>query len=110
MAVIQKPNILLLDEHTAALDPKSAAQIARLTTEYIEREGLTALMITHSMKQALNLGDRIIMMHGGRIIDDISGRERNRLTERDLLEKFEKIKKKEKLNKEMIREFRGTYL
>ena len=70
MAVIAKPKVLLLDEHTAALDPKSAAQIIKLTKHFIEREKLTAVMVTHSMQQALDLGDRTIMMHKGKIIDD----------------------------------------
>src|SRR4030042_1921902 len=71
MAVIKEPKVLLLDEHTAALDPKSAAQVIQLTKIFIERGRLTTLMVTYSMQQALDLGTRVIMMHKGPIIDDI---------------------------------------
>ena len=109
MAVIQKPKVLLLDEHTAALDPKSAAQVIKLTKKFIEKDNLTTLMITHSMQQALSLGNRLIMMHHGKIIDDINSEEKSRLTENDLLNKFEQIKKKEKLSTSLINEFRDEY-
>ena len=73
MATWLRPELLLLDEHTAALDPKSADQVIALTDEIVERENLTTLMVTHSMHQAANLGDRLIMMHRGRIIQDFRG-------------------------------------
>src|SRR5207244_5328481 len=78
MSTWLKPKLLLLDEHTAALDPKSADQVVRLTEEIIQREKLTTLMVTHSMQQAAHLGDRLIMMYRGRIIHDFSGAEKRR--------------------------------
>lgn len=102
MAVLQKPKILLLDEHTAALDPKTAAQVSKLTTRFIDAGQLTALMVTHSMKQALEMGSRIIMMHKGQIISDIPAKEKELLSVEDLLGKFDKIRKKEKLTPEML--------
>jgi putative tryptophan/tyrosine transport system ATP-binding protein len=109
MAVIREPKLLLLDEHTAALDPKSAAQVIRLTKLFVERGRLTTLMVTHSMQQALELGDRTIMMHQGRIIDDISREEKDRLGVNDLLQKFADLRKTEKLTDEMIEQLRREY-
>ncbi len=109
MAVITRPRVLLLDEHTAALDPKSAAQVIRLTQKFIDRDGLTAVMVTHSMQQALDLGDRTIMMHKGRIIDDISGQDRQRLTAGDLVEKFADLRKIENLTDDMLDALRQEY-
>ncbi len=109
MAVIREPKLLLLDEHTAALDPKSAAQVIRLTKIFVERGRLTTLMVTHSMQQALELGDRTIMMYQGRIIDDISKAEKDRLTVDDLLQKFADLRKREKLTAEMIEQLRREY-
>jgi putative ABC transport system ATP-binding protein len=110
MAVIKEPKVLLLDEHTAALDPKSAAQVIQLTRSFIEEKTLTTLMVTHSMQQALDLGSRTIMMHRGQIIDDIAEREKRRLTVDDLLEKFAELRKSEKLTDEMIEQLRREYL
>jgi putative ABC transport system ATP-binding protein len=110
MAVIREPQVLLLDEHTAALDPKSAAQIIKLTKIFIERGNLTTLMVTHSMQQALDLGTRTVMMHQGKIIDDISGKEKGQLTVDDLLDKFADLRKVEKLTDEMIEQLRREYL
>jgi len=110
MAVINEPQVLLLDEHTAALDPKSAGQIIKLTRRFIESPGLTVLMVTHSMNQALELGSRIIMMHNGEIIDDISGPLRQRLTTDDLLYKFAEVRKKEMLTDELFRQFANEYV
>jgi len=109
MAVIREPKVLLLDEHTAALDPKSASQIIKLTKIFIERGNLTTLMVTHSMQQALELGTRTIMMHQGRIIDDISEKEKSRLTVDDLLDKFAELRKSEKLTDEIIEQLRREY-
>jgi len=109
MAVLLKPRILLLDEHTAALDPKSAAQVIKLTEKFVSSYRLTSLMVTHSMKQALEMGTRIIMMHRGRIISDIPAREKELLTVDDLLGKFDNIRKKEKLSTEMLANFRRQY-
>ena len=109
MAIIQKPDVLLLDEHTAALDPKSAAQLIRLTKMFIERDSLTTVMITHSMQQAIELGNRTIMMHKGKIIEEITLKEKSMLNVDDLLDKFANIRKIEKLTTEMLNEFRNNY-
>ncbi|MBN1154309.1 ATP-binding cassette domain-containing protein [candidate division KSB1 bacterium] len=109
MAVIAQPKVLLLDEHTAALDPKSAAQVIRLTKRFIEREKLTAVMVTHSMQQALDVGERTIMMHKGQIIDDISREEKRRLTVNDLLDKFAELRKTEQLTDDMLATLRREY-
>ena len=109
MAVIRKPDVLLLDEHTAALDPKSAAQIIHLTQTFVEREHLTTFMVTHSMQQALELGNRILMMHKGQIIDDISGKEKTQLSPDDLLEKFAQLRKTEKLTDDMLEQLHREY-
>jgi len=110
MAVQAKPKVLLRDEHTAALDPKSAAQIIRLTRRFIARDGLTALMVTHSMQQALELGDRLVMMYDGRIIDDLSAETKRQLTVDDLLEKFETIRQAERLTPELAAGLARQYL
>lgn len=89
MATLQKPSLLLLDEHTAALDPKTAAKVLDLTDSIVSQHQLTTLMITHNMKDALRLGNRLIMMHDGRVIFDVKGEEKQGLTVPDLLEKFE---------------------
>ena len=91
MATINPPEILLLDEHTAALDPAAADKVLMITKDTVEREHLTCLMITHNMKSALELGNRTLMMDGGRIILDISGKEREKMTVQDLLDRFKDI-------------------
>ena len=88
MASLSSPELLLLDEHTAALDPKTAEKVLRLTNEIIARENLTALMITHNMTDALKCGNRLIMMDGGRVIYDVRGEEKLKLTVNDLIQKF----------------------
>lgn len=88
MASLQKPKLLLLDEHTAALDPATAAKVLELSDRIVEENALTALMITHNMRDALAHGNRIIMMNHGRIILDISGEEKRHLTKKDLLDRF----------------------
>ena len=88
MATMKKPKILLLDEHTAALDPKTAAKVLELTDQLISENKLTALMVTHNMRDAIAHGNRLIMMHNGNIILDISGEEKKQLTVEALLEKF----------------------
>jgi putative tryptophan/tyrosine transport system ATP-binding protein len=92
MATFSSPKILLLDEHTAALDPQRADLVSRLTAEVVERHGLTTLMVTHNMEQALRLGTRLIMMHEGRIILDLDRQQKEKTTVPDLLHEFEKIK------------------
>ena len=88
MATLSKPKLLLLDEHTAALDPGTAEKVLALTTRIVEEDGLTCLMVTHNMSSALALGSRTIMMDQGRIVFDTRGEERARLTVDDLMEKF----------------------
>lgn len=90
MATMNRPKLLLLDEHTAALDPKTAAKVLELTDKFIQSEKLTALMITHNMKDAIAHGNRLIMMNAGRIIFDVSGEEKKNLTVEMLLEQFSK--------------------
>lgn len=91
MATIQRPELLLLDEHTAALDPKTAAKVLELTDKFVEGGNLTALMVTHNMHDAIAHGNRLIMMDEGRIIIDIKGEEKKKLTVEDLLAKFEQV-------------------
>ncbi|GAA1410117.1 ABC transporter ATP-binding protein [Glutamicibacter uratoxydans] len=92
MATFSEPKILLLDEHTAALDPQRAALVSRLTNQIVERHKLTTLMVTHNMEQALQLGTRLIMMHDGEIILDLDSAQKSQMTVKDLLGEFEKIK------------------
>ena len=89
MATIQRPKLLLLDEHTAALDPKTAEKVLNISDKIIAENGLTAMMVTHNMKDAIAHGNRLIMMHEGRIIYDVSGDEKKKLQVSDLLTKFE---------------------
>lgn len=88
MATIKKPKLLLLDEHTAALDPKTAERVLSLTDQLIYENNLTTMMVTHNMRDAIKHGNRLIMMHDGRIILDIRGEEKKKLTVEDLLERF----------------------
>lgn len=89
MATLQKPKLLLLDEHTAALDPKTAAKVLDITDRIVSEKNLTTIMITHNMKDAIAHGNRLIMMNEGKIIADISGAEKEKLTVEDLLRMFE---------------------
>lgn len=89
MATLEKPKILLLDEHTAALDPKTAKKVLDITEEIVTRDKITTLMITHNMKDAIKYGDRLIMLNEGKIIFDIKGEEKKKLTIEDLLKKFD---------------------
>jgi putative tryptophan/tyrosine transport system ATP-binding protein len=98
MASWLRPELLLLDEHTAALDPRSAEQVTRLTRTIVERDRLTTLMVTHSMQQAVHLGDRIVMMHRGQILHDLRGPERARVRPEDLLRRFEDVRRREQLD------------
>ena len=90
MATLQKPQLLLLDEHTAALDPKTAAKVLDATEKIVGRDNLTTLMITHNMRDAIAHGKRLIMMYEGRIVVDVSGEEKQKLTVEQLLELFSK--------------------
>ena len=88
MATLKKPRLLLLDEHTAALDPKTADKVLQITEEIVARDKLTTLMVTHNLKHASQYGNRLIMMDAGKVVVDIRGEEKKNLTVRDLLEKF----------------------
>ena len=98
MAVMKKPKLLLLDEHTAALDPKTAAKVLELSDKFIAEEGLTAMMVTHNMRDAIAHGNRLIMMNNGKIILDVSGEEKKKLTVEYLLEAFSKLSGEEFAN------------
>ena len=91
MATLQKPKLLLLDEHTAALDPKTAAKVLELTDKIVEENHLTTIMITHNMKDAIAHGNRLIMMNEGNVVLDIGPEEKKKLTVEDLLQKFEDV-------------------
>ena len=101
MATLIKPKLLLLDEHTAALDPKTAAKVLDATERIVTRDHLTTLMITHNMKDAITHGNRLIMMKDGQIIFDISGEEKKKLTVEDLLDKF-KVAGEDDLSDKMV--------
>lgn len=110
MASWLKPELLLLDEHTAALDPKSADQVIRLSHEVISRDKLTTLMVTHSMQQAVNLGDRIIMMHRGEVLCDLRGAEKQRARVDELLNRFEEVRRRELLDANVADMLRRRYV
>ena len=102
MATLKKPKLLLLDEHTAALDPQTAKTVLDLTQQIVDEHNLTAMMVTHNMKDALNIGNRLIMMHSGRVIYDVSGEEKKKLKVEDLLRKFEEASGGEFANDRMM--------
>jgi len=102
MATLKQPELLLLDEHTAALDPKTAEKVLRLTRHLIRENKLTALMVTHNMKDALALGNRTVMMHEGRIILDLNEEQKQHMTVEDLLAQFEKESGRELSNDRML--------
>lgn len=102
MATLTDPKLLLLDEHTAALDPKTAAKVLDLTEKIVAERGLTTLMVTHNMNDAIRLGNRLIMMSDGNVIYDVSGEEKKSLTVPDLLRKFEEVSGGELANDRML--------
>ena len=102
MATLQQPRLLMLDEHTAALDPKTARIVLEITEKIIGENHLTALMVTHNMKDAIRLGNRLVMMHEGKIIYDVSGEEKKSLQVADLLAKFEEVSGGEFANDRMM--------
>jgi putative ABC transport system ATP-binding protein len=110
MATMVRPTLLLLDEHTAALDPRGAEQVIRLTQEVITAGGLTTLMVTHSLAQAVQLGDRILIMHRGRLVHDLAGLRRQRLTEDDLLQLFDQLQWSDRLDDSAAEMLRQTYV
>jgi putative ABC transport system ATP-binding protein len=99
MATLALPKLLLLDEHTASLDPKTAAVVMDLAERVVKENALTTLMVTHNMEQAIRHGDRLIMMHEGRIILDVSGEEKSRLTIPEVVERFGMVDEKLLLQK-----------
>jgi len=110
MATWLRPDLLLLDEHTAALDPKSADRVIDLTERIVTHEKLTTLMVTHSMHQAASLGDRLIMMHRGQIIHDFQGAEKRRLRPEDLLARFEDVRRAEQLDESAAQMLAEQYI
>lgn len=102
MATFTEPDILLLDEHTAALDPARAELITEITSDIVEKFNLTTLMVTHNMQQALDMGDRLIMMDAGQIILDVSGEEKRNLTIPQLLEEFQRIRGKQLVSDQTV--------
>jgi putative tryptophan/tyrosine transport system ATP-binding protein len=110
MATYRRPELLLLDEHTAALDPKSAEQVIRLTEEVVRGHQLTTMMVTHSMAHAAALGDRLVMVHQGRLIFDASGAAKQRLRPVDLLEKFEELRRSDQLDETAAQLLRDVYV
>lgn len=102
MATMQHPKLLLLDEHTAALDPKTAAKVLEISEKIITENHLSAMMVTHNMKDAITYGNRLIMMHEGQIIYDVSGEEKKNLKVSDLLAKFEEVSGGEFANDRMM--------
>ena len=102
MATVTKPKILLLDEHTAALDPATSAKVLLLTNKIVTEQKLTAMMVTHDMQQAIDVGNRLIMMYNGQIIYDVKGEEKKKLTVPFLLKKFEEASGSEFVNDRML--------
>ena len=102
MATLVKPKLLLLDEHTAALDPKTAAKVLDATQKIVERDNLTTLMITHNMRDAITYGNRLVMMHEGRIVVDVSGEEKKHLTVEQLLSLFSQASGSDVVNDKLL--------
>ena len=102
MAALKRPKLLLLDEHTTALDPKTAAKVLTLSDQIVEENGLTTLMITHNMKDAIQHGNRLIMMDAGRVVVDISGEEKKKLTVPDLLALFSRASGSEEADDKLL--------
>jgi len=110
MSTALKPKLLLLDEHTAALDPKTASKVIDLTRQVVSKDKLTTLMVTHSMQQAVNLGDRIIMMHQGKVAYDFKGEDKKRLKVNDLLTLFDELRQKDLIDAGVAALLRGNYV
>jgi putative ABC transport system ATP-binding protein len=110
MASWIKPRLLLLDEHTAALDPRTAEQVIQLSEEIVARDRLTTLMVTHSMQQATHLGDRLVMMHRGQVIHDVRGTEKQRLRPEELLARFEDVRRAEQLDESAAEMLQRLYV
>ncbi|MBR0025515.1 MAG: ATP-binding cassette domain-containing protein, partial [Clostridia bacterium] len=102
MSSLKKPKLLLLDEHTAALDPKTAAKVLELSDQIIQDNGLTTMMVTHNMKDAIAHGNRLIMMYEGKVIIDIAGEEKKKVTVNDLLERFSKVSGSDEVSDKLL--------
>ena len=102
MATLQKPKLLLLDEHTAALDPKTARKVLELSEQIINESGLTSMMVTHNMRDAIRYGNRLIMMHDGRVVIDVSGEEKAHLTVESLIEKFSEVSGSDEVSDRLV--------
>jgi putative ABC transport system ATP-binding protein len=102
MATLARPRLLLLDEHTASLDPATAVEIERLTGQLIGEHGLTALMVTHNMEQALRMGSRTLMMHAGQIVLDLRGDERREMTVEDMVARFRAVRREALVDDELL--------
>ena len=102
MATLQKPKLLLLDEHTAALDPKTAAKVMEVTRTLVNQDQLTTLMITHNMRDAIEYGDRLLMMYGGRIVVDVAGEEKKNLTVEQLLNLFSQASGSDEVDDKLV--------
>ena len=110
MATLVRPSLLMLDEHTAALDPRSAEQVVSLTQRAITAGGLTTLMVTHSMTQAVQLGDRVLVMHRGRVVHDLVDVRQRRLTEADVLQLFDQLRWSDRLDDAAAAMLRRAYV
>jgi putative ABC transport system ATP-binding protein len=110
MATLVRPELLLLDEHTSALDPRSTEQIVQLTEEIVRKEGLTTLMVTHSMHQAVSLGDRVVLMHRGRIVENIGGARKRQLRVEDLLDSFDRLRSDDLVDQSSAEMLRRLYI
>jgi putative ABC transport system ATP-binding protein len=110
MATLVRPELLLLDEHTSALDPSSTEQVVRLTEEIVRKEGLTTLMVTHSMPQALSLGDRVVLMHRGRIVESIGGARKRQLRVDQLLDSFDRLRTADLVDESSAEMLRRLYI
>lgn len=110
MATLVRPELLLLDEHTAALDPRSAEHVLRLTEDVVRRDRLTTVMVTHSMQQAVRFGDRALMMHDGEIVQDFAGARKRRLRVRDLLDCFEEVRNRDLLDESAAEMLARSYV
>jgi len=102
MATLRKPQLLLLDEHTAALDPKTAAKVMEVTRTLVNQDRLTTLMITHNMRDAIEYGDRLLMMYGGHIVVDVSGEEKKNLTVEQLLNLFSQASGSDEVDDKLV--------
>lgn len=110
MATLVRPELLLLDEHTSALDPRSSEQVVQLTEEIVRKGGLTTLMVTHSMQQAISLGDRVVVMHQGRIVENVGGARKRQLRVEDLLDSFDRIRTADQVDQSAAEMLRRLYI